>query len=126
MNFLKSRLGGVRVDQIEILRFATILNCEVMRTPLKYLGMLVRGVIRGGEFWDEVVNKIKSRLGRWKGRYILMVGRICLIKFVLSSIPLFYLSLFKVSSTVLKKIMCLQRTFLWGWRLEGRKISWVA
>ena len=50
VNFLKSRLGGVGVDQTEILRFATILNCKVMRTPFKYLGMPVGGVIRGAIF----------------------------------------------------------------------------
>ena len=39
MNFFKSRLGGVGVDQTKILRFATILNCEVMKTLFKYLGI---------------------------------------------------------------------------------------
>jgi len=47
VNFFKSRLGGVGVDQKEVLRFANILNCEVTKTPFKYLGMLVGGVIRG-------------------------------------------------------------------------------
>jgi len=125
-NFLKSRIRGVGVEQTKILCFATILNCEVMRTPFKYLGILVGGFHKRCEFWDEVVNRVKSRLGRWKGRYISMAGRICLIKFVLSSIPLFYLSLFKLPSSVLKKIVCLQRNFLWGWGSEGRKIAWVA
>jgi len=107
VNFFKTRLGGVGVDQMKIFRFATILNCKVMRTPFKYLGMPVGGFHKSGEFWDEVVNRVKSRLGRWKGRYISMTGRICLIKSILSSIPLFYLSLFKLPSTVLKKIVCL-------------------
>jgi len=126
VNFLKSRIGGVGVEQTKILRFATILNCEVKRTPFKYLGMPVGGCHKRCEFWDEVVNRIKRRLGRWKGRYISMAGRICLIKSILSSIHLFYLSLFKLPSSVLKKIVCLQRNFLWGWGSEGRNIAWVA
>ena len=73
-----------------------------------------------------MVNRVKSRLGRWKGIYISMTGRICLIKSVLSSIPLFYLSLLKISSNVLNKIVSLQRNCLWGWESEGRKIAWVA
>jgi len=91
VNFFKSRLGGVGVVQTKIIHFATILNCKVMRTPFKYLGMLVGGCHKRGDFWDEVVNKVKRRLDRWKGRCISMAGRICLIKYVLSSIPLFYL-----------------------------------
>jgi len=47
MNFLKSRIRGIGVDQNEILRFAIILNCNVMKSPFKYLGMHVGGVIRG-------------------------------------------------------------------------------
>jgi len=33
VNFLKSRIGGVRVDQTAILRFTSILKCDVMKTP---------------------------------------------------------------------------------------------
>jgi len=126
VNFLKSRIGGVGVEQTEILSFASVLNCEIMRTPFKYLGLPVGGCHKKGVFWDEVVNKIKRKLDRWKGRCISMAGRIRLIKFVLSSIPLFYLSLFKIPSNVLKKIVSLHRNFLWGWGSEGRKIAWLA
>jgi len=126
VNLLKSRIGGVGVEQMEILSSASVLNCEIMRTPFKYLGLPVGGCHKRGEFWDEMVNKVKSILGRWKGRYISMAGRICLIKSVLSSIPLFYLSLFKILSNVLKKIVNLQRNFLSGWGSKGRKIAWVA
>jgi len=35
---------------MEILRLATILNCEVIRITFKYLGMPVGGVIRGVSF----------------------------------------------------------------------------
>ena len=126
VKFLKSRIGGVGVEQTEILSFVFVLNCEIMRTPFKYLGLPVGGCNKRGRFWDEVVNKIKRRLGKWKGRFISMAGRICLIKSVLSSISLLYLSLFKIPSNVLKKIVSLQRNFLWGWRSEGRKIAWLA
>ena len=58
-------------------------------------------------FWDGVVDRIKSRLSTWKGRFISMAGRICLVKSVLSSISLFFLSLFKMPSMVVKKIVTL-------------------
>ena len=47
VNFLKSRISGVGVDQTFILRFAAILNCEVMKILFKYLGMLVEGCVLG-------------------------------------------------------------------------------
>jgi len=62
VNFLKSRIGGVRVDQTQILHFASILNCDVMKTHFIYLGLPVGGAIRG-VLWDGVVERIKIRLG---------------------------------------------------------------
>jgi len=49
--FFKSKLSGIGVDQTEILRFATILNCNVMRTHFKYLGDVIRG-LRFGMKWS--------------------------------------------------------------------------
>jgi len=83
VNFLKSSIGGMGVDHYTICRFAAILNGDVMKTPFKYLGMPVGGCHRKEAFWDGVVKIIKTRLGRWKSRFILMARRICLIKFVL-------------------------------------------
>jgi len=97
-----------------------------MNYPFKYLGLPVGGCHKKEAFWDGVVEKIKERLGRWKGRFISMAGRICLIKYVLSAIPLFYMSLFKIPAIVMKKIVKIQRNFLWGWRSGGRKIVWAS
>ena len=121
VNFLKSRIGGMGVDQI--ISFAAILKCEVIFL-LSIWGCLW-GCHKRGAFWVGVVDRIKNRLGRWRGRFLSMAGRICLIKYVLSSIPLFYVSLYKMSSSVLKEIVKLQRDFLWGWGSEGRKIYWA-
>jgi len=114
VNFLNSRIYGVGVDQTSIFCFATILSCDVMKTPFNYLRLPVGGCFKRNVFWEEVVNRIKNRLGNWKGRFVSVVGRICLIKSVSSFIPLFYLSLFRILSTVMKKIVSLQRNFLWG------------
>ena len=48
-----------------------------------------------------------------------------MIKSVLSSIPLFFMSLFKLPSGVAGKLVRIQRNFLWGWGAEGRKIAWA-
>ena len=55
-----------------------------------------------------------------------MAGRICLIKSVRSSIPLFYMSLFKIPSAVANEIVRLQRDFLWGWGYDRRKVAWAS
>ena len=52
-----------------------------------------------------MVDGLKSRLCRSKGRFLSMAEKIYLIKSVLSSIPLFYMSLFKMSITVANELV---------------------
>ena len=73
-----------------------------------------------------MVEKVQSKLARWKGRCLSIAGRIYLIKSVLSSIPLLFMSLFKLPSLVVDKLVQIQRNFLWGWGSDGRKIVWAS
>jgi len=123
---MKSKVGGLGVEQIMIQRFATILNYEVIVFPFVYLGLPIGGSHKKMEFWARVVDRMKRRLSRWKGRLLSLAGRIFLIKSVLSSIPLFYLSLFKMLAGVANEIVSIQRNFLWGWGSDGRKVVWVS
>jgi len=120
---MKSKIGGLGVEQIMMQRFAAVLNCEVMETPFLYLDLSVGGSHKRRAFWDGVVVKMKKILSRWKGRFLSLASRICLIKSVLSIIPLFYLSLFKMSVVVANELVKIQRNFLWGWRSDGRKFA---
>jgi hypothetical protein len=52
-------------------------------------------------------------------------GRIVLLNSVLNSIPIFYLSFLKLPTHVWRKIVKIQRDFLWGGVGGGKKISWV-
>ncbi|XP_068466471.1 uncharacterized protein [Phaseolus vulgaris] len=61
VNFLKSKLGGLGVEQIMIQCFAAILNCEVMETSLVYLGMSVGGCHKRKAFWDGVTKVVCGR-----------------------------------------------------------------
>ncbi|XP_068483362.1 uncharacterized protein [Phaseolus vulgaris] len=126
VNFLKSRIGGLGLSQSLLQHFAAILNCKVMVTPFVYLGLPVGGSHKRGPFWSEVLERVQGKLSRWRGRCLSLAGRICLIKSVLSSIPLFFMSLFKLPSVVAEKLVRLQRNFLWGWGSDGRKIAWVS
>jgi len=97
-----------------------------MGIPFKYLGLEVGGNPRKKKFWEPVLNKLKARLNVWKGRFLSMAGKICLIKFVLTSVPLYYLSLFRAPVMVCRSITRIQMRFLWGWGKEKETISWVS
>jgi len=92
-----------------------------MKTLFKYLGLPVGGCHKRSKFWEEVVEKVRKRLSRWKGKFISIAGRLCLIKSVLSALPLFFLSLYKMLVVVMKELVRLQRKFLWGWGSKAGK-----
>ena len=127
VNFLKSSISGMGLDQCSLQRFAATLNCKVMVTPFVYLGLPVGGCHKRSDFLNVVIERVQGKLSsRWNGRCLSMAGRICLIKSVLSSVPLFFMSLFKLPSGVADKLVRIQRNFLWGWGSDRRKIAWAS
>lgn len=56
-----------------------------------------------------------------------MEGRLILLKSTLSSIPIYYMSLFRMPNCVMTKIEGLMRRFLWSGKDNGRaraKVAW--
>ena len=126
VNFHKRSVGIIGVDDMDLSIFSNCINFSVMHLPFKYLGLIIGGNHRFVSFWKPIVDKIKNRLSRWKGRLMLLAGRVCLIKSVLSPLPLFYLSFFKALTTISKLIRKIQIWFLWGWGHDDRKIAWIS
>jgi hypothetical protein len=73
---------------------------------------------------------IEKMLLSWRNRYVCLGGRVVLINSVLTLIPVFYLSFFKIQSKVRRTIVSNQRKFLCvcgrGALGEKDKISWVS
>ena len=126
INFHKSKLTGVNVGREVLDVYAKTLHCTLMRVPFKYLGLEVGGNPRKKSFWESIIERLSTKLSVWKGRFLSLAGRICLVKVVFTSIPLFYLSFFKAPQVVCDKMVSIQRRFLWGWGREKKQISWVS
>jgi hypothetical protein len=52
-------------------------------------------------------------------------GRIVLLNAVINAIPIFYLSFLKMPNKVWRRLVKIQRDFLWGGPRGGRKLCWV-
>ena len=126
INFHKSKLAGINIQSNIVDCFTKILNCTKMGIPFKYMGIEVGGNPRKKHFWKPVLNKLKARLNIWKGRFLSLAGRSCLINSVLTAVPLYYLSLFRVPESVCTRIVRIQSKFLWGWGKVNKPISWVS
>ena len=60
------------------------------------------------------MEKFERKLAGWKKLYLSKGGRLILLKSTLSSLPIYFLSLFTIPTHVANKIEKLQRDFLWG------------
>jgi len=52
-----------------------------------------------------VIEQESARISSWKGRFLSLAGRICLVKSVFSSLSLFYFSFFKALKSVYNRII---------------------
>ncbi|GJT54699.1 retrovirus-related pol polyprotein from transposon TNT 1-94 [Tanacetum coccineum] len=73
----------------------------------------------------EIVEKVKSRLSKWKSKTLSIGGRLTLLKSVLGSIPVFHMSIFKVPSKVLHILESIRSHFFNGYHPGSKKASWV-
>ena len=74
-----------------LIRYQRCLGVKLEGFPLNTWGMpLCLGLPKKSR-WDSVVERVERKLSSWKGRYLLMGGRLILIKSVLSSIRIYFL-----------------------------------
>ncbi|KAI3507508.1 hypothetical protein L1887_22495 [Cichorium endivia] len=126
VNLLKSRLFGVGVEEFDLIRFANILSCEPAVFPCYFLGLPIGVNMKLSRNWNVVIEKFKSKLSKWKSKMMSFGGRLTLVNSVLSSLPLYYFSLFKAPKKVINSLESIRRNFLWGSYGENRKIHWIA
>ncbi|GJZ41455.1 hypothetical protein Tco_0588341 [Tanacetum coccineum] len=89
------------------------------------LGTKVGGSMARSHAWKEVINKVSSRLSKWKMNTLSIGGRLTLLKSVLGSIPIFHLSIFKAPLTILRKLESIRSHFFNGHELSSKKATWI-
>ncbi|GKB64852.1 RNA-directed DNA polymerase, eukaryota [Tanacetum coccineum] len=117
-------VGGVNFDKVCIR--ASVIGCEAAKPPFKYLGVLVGNNMSRIHNWDVVINKVLSRLSKWKAKTLSIGGRYTLTKSVLSVLPTYYFSLFKVPIGVLNRLETICSKFFRGVDADSRKLSWFS
>ncbi|GMJ14282.1 hypothetical protein HRI_005097400 [Hibiscus trionum] len=124
LNLDKSKLLGVNVDPVILEKWAVTTKCSTENFPCTYLGLPL-GIVRNSlKIWVPVVEKVKKRLTSWRSRLLSFSGRLVLVKAVLSNLPIYYMSLFKLPVSICKQINRLINNFLWG-GAEKRSIVWI-
>ena len=111
VNFNKSSLFGVGVNDMEVSSLAAAINCKVGRFPMKYLGLPIGVSMNRLEHWGPVIDKFRSKLSRWKASALSAGGRRLLCKTVLGNLSLYFFSIFKVPKKVCNKLESFRSRF---------------
>ncbi|GJV00311.1 RNA-directed DNA polymerase, eukaryota [Tanacetum coccineum] len=125
INFHKSKLMGVGVNSNEVESVANLVGCSTFSSPFKYLGVIVGDNMSRLKPWEDVISKVSNRLSNWKLKTLSIGGRLTLIKSVISSIPLYHMSIFKAPMGVLNKLESIRRNFFNGIDGMDKKNSWI-
>ncbi|GAU26327.1 hypothetical protein TSUD_56250 [Trifolium subterraneum] len=125
VNFHKSMLFGINVNDSWLHEAVVVMRCNYGRLPFLYLGLPIGGDSRKLRFWDPVVSRIRKRLSGWKCKNLSFGGRLILLKFVMSSVPVYFLSFFKAPSGIISSLESMFSHFFWGGCEENRKTSWI-
>ncbi|GJT82232.1 RNA-directed DNA polymerase, eukaryota [Tanacetum coccineum] len=100
INLHKSKLMGIGVSSNVVAAAASLIGCSILTAPFNYLG----------------VKKLKL---------LSIGGRLTLLKSVLTSIPLYHMSIFKVPIGVLNHLESIRRNFFYGVDGSDRKLAWI-
>lgn len=113
--------GQLRSDIINILPF------KVGKLRVRNLGVPLIATRLYHKDCQAIIDKVKKRLQGWKNKLLSYAGRLQLVKSVLSSIHVFWSSLFILDVSLTNEIEKLIRSFLWsnGGSVRGKaKVKW--
>ena len=87
-------------------------GCRVGSLPSTYLGLPLSAPFKSVTVWDGVEERFCRRLAMWKRQYISKRGRATLIQSTSLNLPIYFMSLLHLPSSVRRKLEQIQKDFL--------------
>ncbi|GKD03225.1 hypothetical protein Tco_1178199 [Tanacetum coccineum] len=95
LNLHKSKLYEVGVALEDVEQCSGVIGCSTASLPFTYLGLPVGSNMNIKSNWDELILKVQKKLANWKIMLLSIRGRLTLLKPVLGSLDIYFMSLFK-------------------------------
>ncbi|KAK3221457.1 hypothetical protein Dsin_008482 [Dipteronia sinensis] len=84
--------------------WAASFRCAKAKLPITYLGLSPGGRPCAKLFWSNMIHRLENRLAPWKRCFLNKGGGLVLFKAVLSSLPIYFISVFEIPVGIAKKI----------------------
>ena len=113
-NLLKTSVVPISCEGVSLDDTLSGFPVQCTNFPIKYLGLpLTMRRLQKADF-QPLLDKTTSKLAGWQGRYLSQAGRICLTKLVLSSLPIYLLSVLKAPKEILDDLDKVRKKFIWA------------
>ena len=109
----KSAVYPVRCEGLDLQHIMEPFRCPIKSFPCTYLGLPLHVRQLKRVEIQPLIDKVGAKLTAWKGKFLNKAGRLRLLNSVLSSMPTYYLTVFKLQKWAIKKIDKIRRSFLW-------------
>nr|GEV01037.1 reverse transcriptase domain, reverse transcriptase zinc-binding domain protein [Tanacetum cinerariifolium] len=93
--------------------------------PFMYLGLPVEKDMSKVDNWRVVIDRFLNKLSYWKSRLLSIGSRLTLVKAVLSSLPLYFLSLFGLPLKLCIFLRKFEGASSGGFKEDIKGISWI-
>lgn len=114
INMQKSTIAPIRCAAIDLDTVLQAFPGQRVGFPTKYLGLpLTLGRLKMVHL-QYIQDKAKARVAGWQGRLLNVAGRRELVRSVISSLPVYLLTIIKAPENFIKDLDKLRRKFLWA------------
>jgi hypothetical protein len=112
-NFHKSELFCFGDTKKRVAKYVRLFGCKEGEFPFRYLGIPMSPSRLLNRDWRAVEERFQKKLSSWKGKLLSSRERLVLTNSVLSSLPMFMMSFFRIPKGVLEKLDYYRSRFFW-------------
>nr|GEW51695.1 integrase, catalytic region, zinc finger, CCHC-type, peptidase aspartic, catalytic [Tanacetum cinerariifolium] len=125
ININKSNVYGVEVSIEEVELMGSFTGCSSGSLSFNYLGLQIGANMNNVSRWNTLVDRFRAKLSSWKANLLSIGGRLTLLKSVVGSVSIYYMSIFKVLATINKLLESLRASFFWDGDNIQTKMAWI-
>ena len=76
--------------------------------------------------FNDIKEKLRKKLARWKEKLLSKAGKEVVIKVVAQAIPTYTMSCFKIRDSLCDEMTSMIQNFWWGQKRDKRKMAWLS
>ncbi|XP_058749874.1 uncharacterized protein LOC131622872 [Vicia villosa] len=125
-NFSKSLIyaGGMTINKHCSL--ANIIGFTVANPPFTHLGVPIFVGKPKACYFQKIADNIRIKMAAWKAKLLSMAGRVQLVRAVVFSMMVHFLSVYSWPGSIIKRLEGWIRNFIWSGSIDNKKLVTVA